>query len=178
MKILVSSCLLGEDVRYDGENSAIAYNTSSSFSEKELFMDIMCDHSIYSFCPEVSGGLNTPREAAEIVSSTKPFNIQTKTGENVTINFLIGAKNALDLCKEENITVALLKSKSPSCANDGVYDGTFNHNLVPGIGITTKLLEENGVKVFNENQINELAKYLNPEFNKMSLASSLKELKL
>jgi len=178
MKILVSSCLLGEDVRYDGENSAIAYNTSSSFSEKELFMDIICEHSIYSFCPEVSGGLNTPREAAEIISSNKPFNIQTKTGKNVTINFLLGAKNALDLCKEENITVALLKSKSPSCANDGIYDGTFNGKMIQGVGITTKLLEENGVRVFNENQINELAEYLNPKFNKLSLANSLKGLKL
>ena len=168
MKILVSSCLLCEDVRYDGENSSIAYNTTSSFSEKELFMDIMADNDIYSFCPEVSGGLSTPREAAEIISSNKPFNIQTKSGENVTINFLIGAKNALELCKEENITLALLKSKSPSCANNGIYDGTFSGKLVDGVGITTKLLEENGIKVFNENQINELAKYLNPNFDVIS----------
>ena len=141
-------------------------------------MDILCEHSIYSFCPEVSGGLSTPREAAEIISSNKPFNIQTKTGENVTINFLVGAKNALDLCKEENITVALLKSKSPSCANDGIYDGTFGGKIVPGVGITTKLLEENGVKVFNENQINELTKYLNPKSNTISFSSALKNLKL
>ena len=165
MKILVSACLLGEDVRYDGGNSAIAYNTTSSFVQKELFMDMLGDHSIYSFCPEVSGGLSTPRDPAEIISANKPFRIQTKNAEDVTVNFLIGAKNALDLCKEEGITVALFKSKSPSCGNDGIYDGTFSGNLISGVGMTTKLLQENGVQVFNENQINELAKYLNPNLD-------------
>jgi len=175
LKILISACLLGEDVRYDGENSAIAYNTTSSFYEKELFMDILCDHSIYSFCPEVSGGLSTPRNPAEITSANKPFKIMTKNGDDVTINFLIGAKNAFDLCKEEGITVALFKSKSPSCGNDGIYDGTFNENLVPGVGMTTKLLEENGITVFNETQINELYKFLNPDSN-MGLSAGLKNL--
>jgi len=165
MNILVSSCLLGEDVRYDGDNSALAYNTSSSFRQKELFMDIICENNIYSFCPEVSGGLPTPREAAEIISAQKPFNIKTQSGENVTINFLLGAKNTLDLCVEHKIKVALLKSKSPSCGKGLIYDGTFSDNLVEGNGITTKLLEQNGIKVFNENQIDELAKFINPELN-------------
>jgi len=165
MKILVSACLLGEDVRYDGENSAVAYNNSSSFGEKELFMDIICEHDIYSFCPEVSAGLQTPRDPAEIVSAIKPFKIMTSKNDNVTINFLVGAKNALDLCTEEGISIALLKSKSPSCGNETVYDGTFSKNLVTGAGMTAKLLMENGIKVFNENQINELAKYLNPSLD-------------
>ena len=168
---------MGEDVRYDGNNSAIAYNVTSSFTQKELFMDMLCDHSIYSFCPEVSGGLSTPRNQAEIKSANKPFKIITNDGEDVTINFLIGAKNALDLCIQEDIKVALLKSKSPSCGNDGIYDGTFSKNLVPGLGMTAKLLEENGVRVFNENQINELCKYLNPDFD-INLTNNFINLKL
>ena len=72
MKILVSSCLLGEDVRYDGNNSSIALNPKVSFSLKELFMDILCDNEIYSFCPEVAGGLPIPRTPAEIVKRDKP----------------------------------------------------------------------------------------------------------
>ena len=73
MKILVSSCLLGEDVKYDGTNSSIASNPKVSFSLKELFMDILCDNEIYSFCPEVAGGLGIPRTPAEIVNNEKPF---------------------------------------------------------------------------------------------------------
>lgn len=160
MKILISSCLLGEDVRYDGGNSSIAMGAKFRFSQKELFMDILCDNEIYSFCPEVSGGLPTPREPAELTSSQKPFNVQTAEGTDVTINFLMGAKNALDLCKDEAITVALLKSKSPSCGNGKIYDGTFSEKLVEGQGLTARLLEENGLTIFNENQLTELNKFI------------------
>ncbi len=160
MKLLISSCLLGEDVRYDGGNSSIAMGSSFTFSQKELFMDILCDNQIYSFCPEVSGGLTTPREPAEVVSSNKPFKVLTKEQNDVTINFLLGAKNALDLCQNEGIKVALLKSKSPSCGNEKIYDGNFNGTLAEGRGLTARLLEENGVVVFNETQLKELNKFI------------------
>ncbi len=160
MKILVSSCLLGEDVRYDGGNSSVAYNPKFPFSIKELFMDILCENEIYSFCPEVSGGLSTPREAAEITSKKKPFKVETKGGKDVTINFLLGAKNALDLCKQEDIKVALLKAKSPSCGNDEIYDGTFSGNLIKEQGLSTKLLAQNEITIFNENEIKQLEKFI------------------
>ena len=160
MKILVSSCLLGEDVKYDGGNNSVALNPKISFSLKELFMDILCENEIYSFCPEVSGGLKTPRTPAEIVKRDKPFIVQTQNGEDVTINFLLGAKKALDLCKEENIKVALLKSKSPSCGNGQIYDGTFSETLIDGFGLSAKLLKENGIEVFNEKELKELAKFI------------------
>lgn len=160
MKILVSSCLLGEDVRYDGNNSSIALNPKFSFSSKELFMDILCDNEIYSFCPEVAGGLGVPRIPAEIVNNDKPFIIKNEEGADVTINFLLGAKKALDVCLEENIKVALLKANSPSCGNINVYDGTFTNNLVEGQGLTARLLKENNIEVFNEKQLNELEKFI------------------
>lgn len=160
MKILISSCLLGEDVRYDAANSSVVYSPSHTFSQKEMFMDILCDNEIYSFCPEVSGGLPIPRVPAEIISSIKPFEIKNKEGEDVTINFLLGAKNALELCQKEGITVALLKSKSPSCGNKSIYDGTFSGNLIPGEGITAKLLIQNGIEVFNEEEIEELFAFI------------------
>ena len=160
MKILISSCLLGEDVRYDGNNSSIAFNPNVSFSLKELFMDILCDNEIYSFCPEVAGGLGVPRIPAEIVNNDKPFIIKNEQGADVTINFLLGAKKALDLCLEENIKVALLKANSPSCGNINVYDGTFTNNLVEGQGLTARLLKENNIEVFNEKQLNELEKFI------------------
>lgn len=160
MKILVSSCLLGEDVRYDGGNSSVAYNPKFTFSQKELFMDIICDNELYSFCPEVAGGLGIPRDPAEITSREKPFKVQKENGEDVTINFLLGAKKALDICQEEGIKVALLKSKSPSCGNIQTYDGTFSGTLIDSQGLTARLLSENGITVFNENQLNELRKFI------------------
>lgn len=160
MKILISSCLLGEDVRYDGNNSSVALNPKFSFSSKELFMDILCENEIYSFCPEVAGGLSVPRIPSEIVKNQKPFIVKNKEDEDVTINFLIGAKKALDTCIEEGIKVALLKANSPSCGNINIYDGSFSKNLIEGQGLTARLLSENGVKIFNETQLKELAKFI------------------
>ncbi|MGM0518259.1 MAG: DUF523 domain-containing protein [Campylobacterota bacterium] len=160
MKILISACLLGEDVRYDGGNSSIAFEPSFTFSQKELFMDILCENEIFSICPEVSGGLGIPRQPAEITSANKPFKVVNRLNEDVTVNFLMGAKNSLELCQNENIKVALFKSKSPSCGNSEVYDGTFSSNLIKGQGLTAKLLEENGIKVFNENQLKQLKSFV------------------
>jgi uncharacterized protein YbbK (DUF523 family) len=160
MKILISACLLGEDVRYDGENISLTASSKFSFSQKELFMDILCENEIYSFCPEVAGNLGVPRAKAEITSRNKPFKIENIDGVDVTLNFLLGAKKALDICKNENILVALLKSKSPSCGNKQIYDGTFSGTLINGAGMTARLLEENGIKVFNENELKELAKFI------------------
>ena len=160
MKILVSSCLLGEDVKYDGNNNSIALNPKISFSQKELFMDILCENEIYSLCPEVSGGLKTPRPPAEIVKRDKPFIVQTQNGDDVTINFLLGAKKALDICNEEGIKVALLKANSPSCGNIKTYDGTFSNVLVDHLGLTAKLLVENDIQVFNEDELKELSKFI------------------
>ncbi len=160
MKVLVSSCLLGEDVRFDGNNSSIAMGSSFTFAQKEIFMDILCENEIFSFCPEVSAGLGTPRLPAEVVSATKPFKVETNNEEDVTIPFLIGAKNALDVCLDDDIKVALLKSKSPSCGNLKIYDGTFSNTLVEGQGLTAKLLDQNGIKVFNETQLEELKKFI------------------
>lgn len=164
MKILVSSCLLGEDVRFDGANSSIAYNNKLRFNEKEIFMDLMCENEIYSFCPEVEGGLTVPRVPAQITSFEKPFKVTNENQEDVTINFLFGAKKTLDLCLQEEIKVALLKSKSPSCGNIETYDGTFTKTLTQKPGLTAKLLMENGIKIFNENQLSELKAFIkNPK---------------
>ncbi len=160
MKLLVSSCLLGENVRFDGLNSSIAYNNKLTFSQKEIFMDLMCENEIYSFCPEVEGGLSVPRVPAQITSFEKPFRVTNENQEDVTINFLLGAKKTLDLCLNEGIKVALLKSKSPSCGNLETYDGTFTQNLIKKPGMTAKLLMENGIEVFNETQLKELSKFI------------------
>lgn len=160
MRILVSSCLLGENVRFDGNNSSITFNKKFTFIYKELFMDILAQNEIYSFCPELAGGLKIPRQAAEIKKSVKPFLVKTKEGTDVTINFLLGAKACLDFCKQENIKVALMKSKSPSCGNLEIYDGSFTNTLIKNQGLSAKLLIQNNIKVFNEEQLKDLYKFI------------------
>lgn len=147
MNILISSCLLGEYVRYDG---------SENKCEDEIFENILKHNKIFSFCPEVEGGLSTPREAAEIHKKR----VLTKKNEDFTKEFILGAKKALDLCKKENIKIAILKSKSPSCGNKLIYNGEFSNTLIKGRGICTSLLEKNGIKVFNENEINQLNTFI------------------
>ena len=142
MKILVSSCLLGEHVRYDG-----------IIKEKnELLFRLYQKGIVVSVCPEVSGGLEVPRAASEITDLNRVIN---KNGEDVTTDFIHGANKTYALCVKHNVKVAILKSKSPSCSNNLIYDGTFTGTLKQGKGITAALLEQNGILVYDEHQINE-----------------------
>ena len=147
MKILISSCLLGEKVRYDGSHNKI---------DATAFESIVSHHQLISFCPEVEGGLSTPRNPAEILKDK----VLTKENQDVTQAFIKGANKALTLCKEQNITVALLKANSPSCSNQYIYDGSFSKKLIQGMGLTAKILSKNGIKVFNETELEELVLYL------------------
>ncbi|MDD3302740.1 MAG: DUF523 domain-containing protein [Candidatus Gracilibacteria bacterium] len=144
-KILVSSCLLGLKTRYDGK------------TQKSL-IDLIKKKDILFFCPEQGGGLATPRKPAEIeVGKTAKDvilgngKIINSAGEDVTKEFLKGAFETLNICKIFLVKYAILKSKSPSCGYKKVYDGTFKGNLIDGNGITTELLEQNGIKIFTEN---------------------------
>jgi uncharacterized protein YbbK (DUF523 family) len=144
LNILISSCLLGDRVRYDGECKT--YDISR-----------LKNHNLIPVCPEVDGGLSVPRPASELQKDGRVVNIE---GLDVTKAFKKGAKKALQLVKEHDIKVAILKSKSPSCSNKMVYDGSFSGTLTKGKGITVKLLESHGVKVFDESEIDEASTYL------------------
>ncbi len=140
-KILVSACLLGKKVRYDGKIKKY------DLSELEKYYDFV------ACCPEVDGGLETPRDPSEILKNGTVIN---SAGVDVSKEFEKGANTALSLTLKHDIKIALLKSKSPSCSNKIVYDGTFSNSLVEGIGKTTKLLLQNNIEVFNETQIDKL----------------------
>ncbi len=143
-KLLVSSCLLGMATRYDGKSKkAISDTDLASLSEK---------YHIVPFCPEIYGGLPTPRIPSERISDT----VKMKDGSDVTENYKKGAREALGLCRAMNIKKALLKEKSPSCAKYEIYDGSFTGTLVNGKGVASELLQNNGIEVFNENEIAEL----------------------
>jgi len=99
-------------------------------------------------CPEVDGGLTVPRHPCEI-QNNKVINC---LGEDKTSEFRNGAEITLQLCKKYNIKKAILKEKSPSCGSSYIYDGTFTGTLIPGQGITAKLLRENGIKVISDEE--------------------------
>lgn len=108
-------------------------------------------------CPEVDGGLPIPRASSEIQPDGKVIN---SLGVDVTKAFSEGANQALNLVKYYDIQVAILKAKSPSCSNALIYDGTFSGILTKGKGITVRLLEAQGIKVFDETEIEEALRYL------------------
>ncbi len=131
-KILVSACLLGINCKYDGGNNY-----------QEEIDEFLKNYDVIPICPEIYGGLPTPRHPSEI----KDDKVVSDLGEDVTTNFKKGAEETLKLAKKYHVKKALLKAKSPSCGNGKIYDGTFTRQLIDGDGITTKLLKENGIEI-------------------------------
>ncbi len=148
MKILISACLFGQNVKYDGNHNSILENL---FIKKLHSLDMLVP-----FCPEVEGGLPTPRVPVEIINE-KAIN---QIGEDKTSFFLKGAEKTLELCQKNDIKYAILKFRSPSCGSNQIYDGTFTHTLIEGDGICTQLLKKNGIMVFSEKNFDELEKLL------------------
>ena len=132
MKIMVSACLLGENCKYNGGNN---YN--------EKVMEYIKGHEVISVCPEVLGGLPTPRVSSEIVGGV----VITKDGRNVDSEFRLGAEIALKKALEEEVDLVILQSRSPSCGVKQIYDGSFSGNKIDGQGIFAKLLKENNIRM-------------------------------
>ncbi|WP_421779490.1 DUF523 domain-containing protein [Kiloniella litopenaei] len=147
-KILVSACLMGKPVRYDGQ-------CASQGTEKLLRLQEQ--GRLVLLCPEVAGGLPTPRAPAERISER----ITSQTGEDFTDAFIRGAEKALVMCQDHNIKIAILKENSPSCGSDFIYDGSFTGTKISGSGIVTDLLRANGVSVFSEHTIDLALKLAN-----------------
>ena len=142
-KILISACLVGDKVRYDGKSQ---YHP--------LVKDLLEQYELVPFCPEVEGGLKTPRVPSEI----KKDKVINKEGKDVTRQFHEGAELALNICKYLHINIAILKDGSPSCGSTEIHNGNFDGRMIKGKGITAKLLEQNGIKVYTENEIEALLK--------------------
>ncbi|WPO47224.1 DUF523 domain-containing protein [Pseudomonas sp. S1Bt23] len=152
-KILVSRCLLGHRVRYDG-------GASGPFDQLASWQ---AEGRVVALCPEVAGGLPTPRAAAEIPGGQGGevldglARVITSEGEDVSVEFLNGARQALELVREHGIRIAVLKANSPSCGNLLTYDGSFSGVKVSGEGVTAALLKRAGVQVFSELELAEAA---------------------
>ncbi len=143
-KILVSACLLGAPVRYDGGHKRV---------ESAFIYQWRTEGRLIPVCPEEAGGLGTPRPASE----RRGERVFAETGEDVTDAFEKGAAVALALAQKHGCRFALLKEGSPSCGALQIHDGTFQGNRIAGAGVTTELLRANGVRVFSEDQIDALA---------------------
>ncbi|WP_019631041.1 DUF523 domain-containing protein [Actinomadura atramentaria] len=162
-RVLVSSCLLGRPVRYDGAGKAVS---------DDLFARWRAEGRLVPFCPEVSGGLSVPRPPAEIVPLSPgaradgdavldgSARVLTDAGTDVTDAFLRGARLALSCARRAGARVALLKEGSPSCGSRRVYDGTFTGRAVPGDGVTAALLTREGLHVFPETELDAAAAFL------------------
>ena len=138
--LLVSACLLGCDCKYSGGNNALPDETLSALRR---------EYRLIPVCPEVAGGLPTPRVPAERLCGR----VVTRDGRDVSAQFAKGAQTALALAQKYGCERALLKERSPSCGSRAVYDGSFSGTLVPGMGFTAETLRNAGIEVFSEEEI-------------------------
>ncbi|MGI5963163.1 MAG: DUF523 domain-containing protein [Lawsonibacter sp.] len=137
MNLLISRCLLGEPCRYDGRGVP---KIEVEKLQKAGFHLILV-------CPEELGGLSTPRPPAEVQEDGRVMN---QMGQDVTQEYQQGAEFTLAQAQKWGCKLAILKARSPSCGSKAIYDGSFKGRLVPGEGVTAKLLKQNGVVVMDE----------------------------
>ena len=140
-KIAVSACLLGENCKYSGGNN-----------RNEAVLEFVKDKEVIPVCPEVMGGLPTPRTPVELVNGVAI----NREGVNVDKEFRLGVKRVLETLSVEEIDLVILQPRSPSCGGKQVYDGTFTGTLIPGQGVLAKALIENGYKVVEPDELGNL----------------------
>lgn len=145
--VLVSACLAGRACRFDG-----------SAGSDDHVGRLIAEGRAVLVCPEVDGGLSTPRPPAEIVGGDGAdvlagrARVLTNEGEDVTDAYLVGARKALDAARRTGAGRAILKARSPSCGAGAVYDGSFTRSLTAGDGVTAALLRAEGIEVESDEE--------------------------
>ena len=135
--ILVSSCFMGTPCRYDGDSRKVDW--VAALAE---------EYTLIPVCPEVDGGLSTPRPRAE----RRGDQVVTEGGKDVTDAYRCGGELAVEQALKSRCKAAIMKAKSPSCGKGLIYDGSFSGTLIPGDGVTAALLKEAGIPVFTEEE--------------------------
>ena len=143
MKIMVSSCLIGMNCKYNGGNN-----------RNEKLLRLLDGHTVIPVCPEVLGGLPVPRPSAEIVNGT----VMNVKGENVDAAFRLGAEKALVLAEQERPDLIVLQSCSPSCGVKQIYDGTFSGRKIPGQGLFAAAAVQAGFRIIDLEDVDELTR--------------------
>lgn len=142
---LVSACLCGVNCKYNGKNNL-----------NLTFMELMQEGEVIPVCPEQLGGLATPRTPAEIANGsgqdvlTGNSRVITRDGQDVTDNYIQGARETLKIAQLAGVDTAILKSRSPSCGSGCIYDGSFSYKTRKADGVTSALLKEHGIRVIDE----------------------------
>lgn len=136
--ILVSACLLGVNCKYSGGNNLCPAVAA-----------LKTRYHLVPICPEVMGGLSTPRPPAE----RQGARVINKEGTDVTEQYRKGAEEAAKLGELYGCKMAVLKSRSPSCGCDVIYDGTFSGTRISGDGVTVQHLKALGYAVFTEEEV-------------------------
>lgn len=158
--LLISACLLGQPVRYDGQAKGQSTAQLSALAEQ---------FQLIPTCPECAGGLSVPRPAAEICGGDGDAvwqghaRVVTASGDDVSLAFMRGAQHSLQLAQQHGCTLALLKANSPSCGNRHIYNGNFEAQLQPGSGVCSSLLTAHAIHVFNEEEIGDLLGLVNSQ---------------
>lgn len=156
-KILLSACLLGQPLRYDGGGLAL---------DSGLLRRWQREGRVIGICPEVAGGLAVPRPPAEIQGGSGgdvlagTTTVETAAGADVSGCFVAGASAALALCRQHGIDLAILVESSPSCGSSRIRDGSFSGRKIAGMGVTAALLRAHDIEVFNQFQLVEVAMLL------------------
>ena len=157
-KILISACLMGQPVRYDGKGKLLSHDLIERWRQ---------EGRLVVFCPELAGGFAVPRPPAEIADGKTGADVLSGGasvielgGADVTSQFVEGAEKALAVARAEGCDFALLIDGSPSCGSGFVYDGSFSGGKHPGRGVTTALLISHGIEVYAPAQIEALASRL------------------
>ena len=145
-KVLVSACLLGQNVRYDGRNNLINH---------PIIDQLKAENRLVADCPEVSGGLSIPRPYAHIKQRI-PIEVINAEGDDVTPEFLLGAERVAEKARTEGCVAALMKSQSPSCGNRDIEAVSFSGVVKSGAGLAAQELLSAGIPVFNEHELDSL----------------------
>lgn len=164
-KILVSACLMGFKIRYNGSEKAQIVETLARWQQEQRLV---------VHCPELAAGLPTPRPPAEIFAADGKDVMQERariienTGQDVTEHYQLAAWMALRAAQESGCTAALLTDGSPTCGSQFIYDGSFSGQRKSGMGVAASLLSEHGIKVFADTQLAELMAWIEERENKTS----------
>jgi uncharacterized protein YbbK (DUF523 family) len=153
-KILISACLMGHAVRYDGTGKPLSHPAIERWKS---------EGRLVSICPEMAGGMPVPRPPAEIENGASGDDVlqgrarvMEITGGDVTAEFIAGAQKALAFAKANGCEYAVLIDGSPSCGSIAVYDGSFSGRKQAGNGVTAAMLQNAGIKVYSDKTIDDL----------------------
>jgi uncharacterized protein YbbK (DUF523 family) len=158
-KILLSACLAGEPVRYNGEHKRV---------EHAILARWQAEGRLVHVCPELEGGLTVPRPPAEILGDGGGLavlqgaaRVADAAGTDLTASFLAGAQRTLEIARAHQVTLAVLTDRSPSCGSTVIHDGTFGPGLRPGLmGVAAALLHAHGIPVFHQHNLDAANLYL------------------